>query len=154
MLAFGEGLTMVLLKRTKLTTGKSLLAVLKIQFQFMLIANPTPLNAFGVSPVPPSVELLSTVPIVTDLPNDQWVVMAVMVLVMVVVAMVAVAVTAAVILILLYLASSSKRKHSNTLYMQHTEWGKNMEIQKCLHQIECNNTGTWSKIVKKNYIEQ
>jgi hypothetical protein len=59
MLAFREGLT-ELLKRTKLINGKSLLAVLKIHFQFMRIAKnflgrgyplhkPHPLDAFGVS---------------------------------------------------------------------------------------------------------
>jgi hypothetical protein len=79
MLAFREGL-IELLNRTKLINGKLLLAVLKIHFQFMRIAKnflgrgyplhkPHPLDAFGVSPVPPSA-LLSTVPIVTNLPND------------------------------------------------------------------------------------
>ena len=80
MLAFREEL-IELLKRTKLINGKSLLAVLKIHFQFMRIAKkflgeriplpkPHPLDAFGVSPEPPSAALLSTVPIVTNLPND------------------------------------------------------------------------------------
>jgi hypothetical protein len=50
MLAFREGLMIVLMNRTKLITRKSLLAALKIQFQFMRIAKrlqPHPLDAFG-----------------------------------------------------------------------------------------------------------